>query len=231
MALCTQADMEKLGQVDFTNEPDAAVSLYIGMAQSLVEAYCDRPFDRQVDRVDTLDGSAQASLFLPLYPVQSITSVVEDGVTLTPGTDYLLYASRGQLVRLQGNNDRVWWWDYKRQSVVVTYTAGYDDAEAGYEVPDDLRMVCASIALRIFKAEAAWAATPAAASGPVTAVTLDGVGSYSYGATSSSGVSGEVQGTQQAGGSGPALTPAEKQALSRYRRRLPAGAALYEGRW
>lgn len=229
MALILQADLEALGQVDFGNEPDTAVTLYIAAAQAAVEGYCGRSLERQVGRVDTLDGTGMPLIGLPLYPVETVASVVEDGDTLTVNEDFLLYPERGALLRLDGSTDREWWWDWRRQSVVVTYTAGYADGEA-FPVPDDLRWVIANVALRLFKAEAAWAASPAAATGNLASLTLDGVGSYSYSQPAPAAVTGGQSG-QAAAGSSPALTPGEKLALSRYRRRHIAGSYKPVGRY
>jgi hypothetical protein len=75
--------------------------------------------------VDTFDGGAQFLWLEP--PVQSIASVVVDGITWAAG-DYSYYPETGALYRV----DRCIWPSYKRRSVVVTYTSGQT------EIPDDV---------------------------------------------------------------------------------------------
>lgn len=215
MPLVTQAELEQFGQVDFTNEPDTAVGLYIAAAQKAVENHCGRLFERQAGRVDTLDGSAGRHLWLPLYPIHTITSVTEDTTALTEGSDFLTYSSLGRLTRMSG--DWEWSWTAKRQSVVVTYTAGYEDGQEE-DIPADLKWVVANVCLRLFKAEEAWANSPAGAAGPLQSVTLDGVGSRTFGAAPAATSTVTAQGGQQSAGSSPSLTPAEKAALAPYRR-------------
>lgn len=228
MPVVTQDELEYFGQVDITGNPpgDAAFAQYIASAQAVAERYCNRLFDRATGYAETLDGKRSTVLRLKLLPVEAITSVVEDGDTLTEGDDFQWYPN-GLLVRtVQGDSGRSIPWTHKRQAVVVTYTGGYATGEANVP-PEDLKWAVANIALRLYKSEAAWASTPAGASGGLTAVALDGVGSASFGASAAAG--GQLQGGQLAGGSGPGLTPAEKAALAPYRRRRIAGAWRPEG--
>lgn len=83
--------------------------------------------------VDTFDGGAYTLWLEP--PVQSITSVVVDGVTWAAG-DYDFYPNTGGLYRV----DRCHW-PAKRRSIVVTYQAGYTS------IPDDVHEAM-SLALR-----------------------------------------------------------------------------------
>lgn len=221
MPLCTQADMEKLGQVDFTNTPEDAVTLYIAVAQAAIESHVGRQLDQASVSGETLDGGWRKRIVrLARTPVKSITAVTEDGEALTEGDDYLSYAD-GRLHRILGASTlEDWYWTRKRRAIVVDYIGGYSDADPGYEVPDDLRWVCASVALRLFKTEAAWAQSPAGVTGAAKSVTLEGVGAVSYGGPGGpAGVLAGVGG-QAEQGSQPALTPQERRALSKYVRRM-----------
>jgi hypothetical protein len=63
-----------------------------------------------------------SQLLLPWrVPIASITSIVEDGVTLTSGTDYRMLKG-GVLERLSGDYPR--WWSSAK--IVVVYVTGWD---------------------------------------------------------------------------------------------------------
>lgn len=223
MALCTVADLEAFTQTDITNQTDPTILLYIGAAQSSIETFCDRKFDRSVGQVDTLDGQGDRTIRLDRYPIETMTSIVEDGVTLTAGEDFVFYEN-GRLTRLAGSTEVEGYWSTRRQSVVVTFTGGFEDGQA-FGVPDDLRKVCATVAARSFLAGLGNADGPSGGvSGPVSGLTLEGVGSVKY-ATSASGMEG------QSAGDAPALLGSEKNALSRYRRRVIVGGHKSAARW
>jgi uncharacterized phiE125 gp8 family phage protein len=78
---------------------------------------------------DTLDGG-RSSLLLSTAPVASVTTVVENGSTLT-STAFDLDGEAGVLRRLFGNSEATWADGAK--NVTVTYVAGRTD------VPADLR--------------------------------------------------------------------------------------------
>jgi len=68
----------------------------------------------------TVDGGASA-IVLP-GTVQSVTSVVEDGITLTAGTDYTFSPAVGVLYR--GGQQSARSWSSGRQNVTITLVAG-----------------------------------------------------------------------------------------------------------
>ena len=228
MPQVTVEEFEQYGQVDITNQTDAAILLYLASGQSLAEDWCMRPFDYVTDQVDVLDGKRATQLRVSRYPIDAIGSVVEDGVTLVEDTDYLVYADTGRLVRISGANPgRTFFWTWKRQAVEVTYSGGYGGA-GPTPTPSALKWLLANIALRIYKPEAAWAAAPDGAGGGLTALSLDGVGSAAF-ASATANTAVAQRANQLAGGSAPSLTPAEKQGLSIYRKRTLAGARYPQG--
>lgn len=89
--------------------------------------------------VATLDGTGIRTLFLPTQYLTAVTSVVEDGTTLTVVDDFD-WTSYGRLIRAGC-------WTCKPRSIVVTYTHGY---AAGSEKLRMARSVCLSLAGRIF---------------------------------------------------------------------------------
>lgn len=218
MALATVLDLEKYGQVNITNDADAAVLLLLESATSLVEDYCG-PLEERTGIVETFDVLEPTHLLaLEQVPVQSISSVVEDGVVLVDQEDYTL-ADGGCVARLNGSTKigRLWTGGYR--SVVVTYDAGYADATAGFEIPNSVRLVTCSIALRIFWAAAARAKAAESGAygvGGVQSVTLEGIGTIEYTQTGADGAG--VLGGQSAGDA-PVLLDLERQALSKHRRR------------
>lgn len=209
-------ELEQFGQIDVTAANDPAFQLYLAAAQARAEAWCGQPFDRQVHTAELYDGRRQRFIRLAQKPVVAVTAVLEDGTALTEDVDFIVYPERAQLMRIAGSNGREWWWTWKRQAVAVTYTAGYAAGQE-YEPPDDLKWVVANIALRLYKAEAAWAAAPAGTTGPLTSVALDGVGSRTFAGLANTGQA--EMANQASGGSAPRLTGAEKDALSKYRLR------------
>lgn len=78
---------------------------------------------------DTFDGDGSSALDLRLVPPRvsdsgflTVTSVVENGVTLTAGTDYVLRRSGWSLRR--GTTTTATYWRYGTENITVVYTAG-----------------------------------------------------------------------------------------------------------
>jgi hypothetical protein len=70
--------------------------------------------------------------------VTAVTSIVEEGTTLTVVTDFD-WTSYGKLIRVYRR------WTSKPRAVVVTFTHGYATA------PDDVKGVCLSLAGRLYE--------------------------------------------------------------------------------
>lgn len=98
---------------------DETLREYLDAATELIEDHCGRAFRRRTV-VEVLDGDRRA-LQLRLGPVQSITSVVESGTTLTAG-DYTTNLSAGLIYR--GSTSSVARWHCGTQNVSVTYVVG-----------------------------------------------------------------------------------------------------------
>jgi hypothetical protein len=110
----------------------------IAAASAAIASWCGRPFAREtVQEVFRPEGCMQA-LSLARFPVTTLTSVVEDGTTLT-AADYELDAESGLLWRLS-SDARVAW---RARKITLTYTAGYllpDDG--GRTLPHDVQRAC-----------------------------------------------------------------------------------------
>lgn len=216
MSLCNQLDVEQFGQVDFSNEPEAAVTAYIAAAEGLIKGWTAVDLindDPSGDITETLNGEQRRILHLGRIPIITINTVVEDDVTLVAGTDYLQEDEGGTLMRIRGGNKgTLHRWTRNLQAIVVTYTGGFEpatDARVVGEAPMDLRFACAQIAGRIYRAAAAWAATPLGA-GALKSIELPDVGSATFEQAVDVGL-------KQVDSQG--LLPDEKRALSPYRRR------------
>lgn len=176
MALCTQLQLEQIGQVDITAEPDAAVTYYRDVATAMIVNYCQRNLEYAAGNAETFDGG-EYSVQVERWPIATLTSVVENGITLTSGTDYQADLATGIITRTGGaGRYRKRFRNYLR-TVVVTYDGGY--GSPGPAVPDALSHVCARIAGRIFRAGAAWAAAPSGGS-ELRQITLQDVGALQF---------------------------------------------------
>lgn len=74
------------------------------------------------------DGTGKSFLYLPHYPVTTLTSVVEDGSTLVKDTDYFIDMDGGILEKANygcGYHSFSGRWTRSKGGVVVTYVAGY----------------------------------------------------------------------------------------------------------
>lgn len=80
-----------------------------------------------------------SGFMLSRRPVSSITSVVEDGTTLT-GTDYEVDLGSGLLRRLRDDREIEW----SCRKTLVVYVAGWD------VVPEDLKMAAANLAKEFY---------------------------------------------------------------------------------
>lgn len=196
--LATQADFEMYGHLDVTAEPDASIIARLESASARIESYCHRVFASGTVTNEVHDGGT-ATLFLRQPPVESITTVVENSVTLA-GTDYMFYPD-GRLVRVSAGYPYPIGWYGLPQIVVVTYVGGFDP------IPADVRDTCVRMAARGFEYGVAFQSTPAGA-GALTSITLEGSDAATYAVTSETGVSGPL---------GVQLTDEDKEALDPYR--------------
>ncbi len=180
MAIINQLDLENLLQIDVTAEPDTTVTSYLLAAQAAAEAYCQRHFDYATANVETFDGDGREAIIqVDRWPIDVVTTVVESDVTLTVDQDYILYDDNGWVMRTSGGARQSKGWRDHRRGIVINYDGGYvlEGGGSGAATPDDLTLAITRIAGRLFRA----GSTPIA--GPVSAVTLDGIGSTSYAGT------------------------------------------------
>jgi hypothetical protein len=131
--ICSLADIKAHLNTPAATTTNDAELLNMALAISdAVEAYLGYPI-RQRTVTELYDGGEQALALRTTpcpctvcqqYSTLTITTVVENGVTLTPVTDFIVDTRRGMLRR--GAYGYGWCWLFlKAQGISVTYTTGY----------------------------------------------------------------------------------------------------------
>ena len=112
-----------LGKAATDTADDAIIETVIDAVSAKFDRYCGRALAKATDASLYLDGSGEAVILLPRYPVVSIASVVEDGTALTVGDDEddaILYANEGMIKKVGAI------WRPGSQNVLLTsFVAGY----------------------------------------------------------------------------------------------------------
>ncbi len=143
MALCTVSDVEKVLGVDLGSTDESTVTnLLIPTVEDDIANFVGYNPNYTASITEKFDGDKTEDLFLSRSPVVSVTSVTEDGTTLSEGNsnDYVLYSKLGRLRKVGKNK----WSAVRLQNITVVYVAGYSDSEASAEdVPSDMKYVCA----------------------------------------------------------------------------------------
>ena len=130
MAFCTAADVRQY--VQFSLDSSLTTHLtdnIIPLVEAAIIEYVGYDVE-QATQTETFTGDQTKDIFLTQLPVNSITSIVEDGITLTQGNenDYVSYKN-GRVTRIGKR------WSYlKPLNIVVTYNAGYY-ARSGSDTP------------------------------------------------------------------------------------------------
>ena len=93
-----------------------------------------------------IDGSGKAYLFLPAWPVTTLTSITEDDVLLVKDTDYYADITWGILEKAKWNWP--WYdiqarWTSRRQGILFVGIAGYDIVGTlTNPLPGDIKQAC-----------------------------------------------------------------------------------------
>jgi len=140
---------EFLGLSDVDDSDHELFRKLINQASAFVEKETDRnlkarDYDPDTDYENArYDGDGTKKLHLRQYPVNSVTTLVCSGTTISAAGDtdyygstgYVIYKSRGMLYYSYGFDSGI-------KNVRVTYNGGY---AAGTIELDDLRMLCNSL--------------------------------------------------------------------------------------
>ena len=133
MALCTVSDVEKVLGVDLGSTDESTVTnLLIPTVEDAIANFVGYNPNYTASITEKFDGDKTEDLFLSRSPVVSVTSVTEDGTTLSEGNsnDYVLYSNIGRLRKVGKNK----WSAVRLQNITVVYTAGYSDSEASQKM-------------------------------------------------------------------------------------------------
>lgn len=139
MALCTVSDVEAIVQIDFASTLETSITNnIIPFADQVIKTYLGYDIEA-ADQTETLFGDNLRELNLKHIPVNSISSITEDGNSLTEGneSDYVFH-SNGRVERVLGR-----WSGAKPKNITVSYNAGYST------IPEDIKFTSARISARI----------------------------------------------------------------------------------
>jgi len=132
-ALVTWANTKAV--LGFADGDQLTVEDYINAASRTANRYARRKLAAR-DQTLYLDGTGTPELLLPDWPINTLTSVNSDtgrewgsATALTIATDYLSYADRGSLYRLNAV------WPEYRQCIKIVANLGYGSSA----VPEDLQ--------------------------------------------------------------------------------------------
>jgi len=145
MALCTVADVEAISQIDYASELETDITnVYIPFVTSAIKRFLGYDIEYNSSIVEKFDGKERTHLFLKVVPVVSITSVTEDGFSLTEGNDkdFVAYLEEGFLIKTGKSR----WSDARMQNVIVTYAAGFQT------IPEVIRYTAARATARLVNA-------------------------------------------------------------------------------
>ncbi len=139
MALCTVSDVESIIGVDLSTTLESTVTnSLIPFADQIIKTYLGYDVEAS-NQTEVLFGDNIRELNLKHIPVNSITSITEDGNTLTEGNENdFVFHSNGRVERV-GNR----WSGAKPRNITVVYNAGYST------IPVDIKFTSARISARI----------------------------------------------------------------------------------
>ncbi len=170
MALCSVSDVEQFLQVDLNSTVEASVTnTFIPYVDAAIKRYVGYDIE-QATYTETFDGNEQQDIFLRHVPVASITTVTEDGNTLTQGNeDDYVYYDNGRLRRIV-----VRWSGIKPKNISVTYVGGYSSSD----IPNNIKLTSARASARLLMTSLQTSAK--ADTGQVSTHLADNTGTTNY---------------------------------------------------
>jgi len=141
MALCSVSDVSTFLQLDLNSTLEGHITnTYIPYVDAAIKRFLGYDVE-EATHTETFDGNEQNDIFLRHVPISSISSITEDGSTLTEGNerDFVSY-SNGRVQRIT-----IRWSGIKPKNVVVTYVGGYSAAD----MPDVIKMTSARATARL----------------------------------------------------------------------------------
>ena len=150
MAFSTAADVEQFALIDFHSDLETHLTNnIIPLIDDAIREYVGYDVD-YATHTESFSGNQTKELFLEQRPVLSVTSVVEDGTTLTYGNqkDFLWYEN-GRIRRIGSR----WSFAYP-DNITVTYTAGYNTGGGtGTALPRAFKYVSARASARLLESQ------------------------------------------------------------------------------
>ena len=150
MAFSTATDVETFALIDFHSDLETHLTNnIIPLIDDAIREYVGYDVD-YATHTETFSGNQTKELFLEQRPVIAVTSVVEDGNTLTFGNqkDFLWYKN-GRIRRIGSR----WSFAYP-DNITVTYTAGYDTGGGyGLTLPNAFKYVSARASARLLESQ------------------------------------------------------------------------------
>ena len=141
MALCAYGDVETFLEIDLDSTVQGHVTnTFIPYVDAAIKRYVGYDIETAT-HTEVFDGGEQQNLFLRHLPIASITSVTEDGHTLTEGNEeHYVYYDNGRLDRIN-----VRWAGIKPKNVTVVYVGGY----AANAIPENIKFTSARATARL----------------------------------------------------------------------------------
>ena len=129
----TKDDVKKYFGIATTDtKKDTQMDSVMPLMIERITRYCDNPFKVQniSNELPKVMEFAD-TFFVEKRPVVSITSVIENGVTLIEGTDYVCYKDEGRFKRVKNwdvfmQRPSFGYWESTLGKVVVTYSGGME---------------------------------------------------------------------------------------------------------
>jgi hypothetical protein len=161
---------------------DQLIDRLIDASSKRISTYCNRVFARETVAETFRLDCRQDRLLLARVPIASVTSIVENGVTLS-GSDYEMEKDTGVAHRLTEDDLRTAWPSGK---IVVTYVAGFLlPGESNRNLPDDIERACIDLVKRAYHASG---------QDPMRkADEVDGIGRIEFFAPSSKGLPADIE--------------------------------------
>ena len=144
--LTTLAELRTfLNIVSTHTDHDALLQSLITQVSGLFNKETHRYLIAKEYSASIFDAPSGDTLYLPQYPVKEITSLVDNGTTITVASHFL-YKDEGKFVLDDSN------FSGERQGITISFEAGYDSENTDHD-PDlaNLKNLCNTLASRWFQ--------------------------------------------------------------------------------
>ena len=142
ITLASMKDYLGIDSTDTTN--DDTIETMIDACQEIFENELNRELEEQTYTA-YIDGTGTKSIYVPVYPITSITSLYVDADrnfgsdTLISSSDYVFYPKTGEVTMVEGEYPvRYSYFAKGRQNVKITYVGGYTFSGTNITLPKDI---------------------------------------------------------------------------------------------